>query len=41
MSIFPKAVQVRKSWDTAIIGLLLIVIVMASTTTDVLLKYDI
>jgi rhamnose transport system permease protein len=34
MSIFPKAVQVRKSWDTAIIGLLLIVIVMASTTTE-------
>jgi rhamnose transport system permease protein len=34
MSIFPKAVQVRKSWDTAIIGLLLVVIVMASTTTE-------
>ena len=34
MSKFLKLGQVRKSWDTAIIGLLLIVIVLASTTTE-------
>jgi len=34
MSKFLKLGQVRKSWDTAIIGLLLVVIVLASTTTE-------
>jgi rhamnose transport system permease protein len=34
MAIFPKAVPVRKSWDTAIIVLLFVVLVLASVTTD-------
>jgi rhamnose transport system permease protein len=34
MAIFPKAVPVRKSWDTAIIVLLFVVFVLASVTTD-------
>ena len=34
MAIFPKAVPVRRSWDTAIIVLLFVVFVLASVTTD-------
>ena len=34
MAIFPNAVPVRKSWDTAIIVLLFVVLVLASVTTD-------
>ena len=34
MAIFPKAIPVRKSWDTAILVLLFAVIVMASITTE-------
>ncbi|MFM9014898.1 MAG: ABC transporter permease [Candidatus Nanopelagicus sp.] len=34
MAIFPKALPVRKSWDTAILALLFAVIVMASVTTE-------
>jgi len=34
MAIFPKAIPVRKSWDTAILVLLFVVIVMASITTE-------
>ena len=34
MAIFPKALPVRKSWDTAILVLLFVVIVMASITTE-------
>jgi len=34
MAIFPKAVPVRKSWDTAILVLLFAVIIMASFTTE-------
>lgn len=34
MAIFPKALPVRKSWDTAILALLFAVIVMASLTTE-------
>ena len=37
MAIFPKAVPVRKSWDTAIIVLLFVVFVLASVTTDIFL----
>ena len=34
MSNFPKIVQVRKSWDTAILVLLLTVLILASLTTE-------
>jgi rhamnose transport system permease protein len=34
MAIFPKAVPVRKSWDTAILVLLFAVILLASITTE-------
>ena len=34
MAIFPKAIPVHKSWDTAILVLLFAVIVMASITTE-------
>jgi rhamnose transport system permease protein len=34
MAIFPKAIPVRKSWDTAILVLLFAVIVIASITTE-------
>jgi rhamnose transport system permease protein len=37
MAIFPKAVPVRKSWDTAILVLLFAVIVLASLTNDLFL----